>query len=138
MDLFDIVENTAKIKASSVARTRQSALVTVTVTPQRITNNFNGQALKEAGITTNDLVDITYTKDGKYLLLEVMEGGLKLLTQAKNTDKTPNASVRLTNKEDLYPNFLDGNPDGKVVLKNAKINYDKENRRLVCELKKSD
>lgn len=138
MDLFDIVENTAKIKASSVARTRQSALVTVTVTPQRITNNFNGQALKEAGITTNDLVDITYTKDGKYLLLEVMEGGLKLLTQAKNTDKTPNASVRLTNKEGLYPNFLDGNPDGKVVLKNAKINYDKENRRLVCELKKSD
>lgn len=138
MGLFDIVKDADVVKASSIARTRQSSLVTLTVTPQRITNNFSGQALDSAGISLNDLVDITYTKDGKYLLLEVIEGGLKLLTQGKVKDVTPNASVRLTNKEGLYPDFLKGGSTKKVILKNGSIDYDKENRRLVCELKESD
>lgn len=53
-------------------------------------------------------------------------------------DVTPNASVRLTNKEGLYPDFLKGDSTKKVILKNGSIDYDKENRRLVCELKESD
>lgn len=147
MSLFDKVMGSEKVKASSVARTKQRSLVTLTVTKSRVTNNFSTQALESAGISIDDLVDITYTKDGKYLMLEVIDGGLKLLTQGSKA-KISNASVRLTNKDGAYPDFLGlyddtdeldidvENDDRKVVLINDEIEYDNGHRRLICKLKK--
>nr|AKN36477.1 hypothetical protein [Vibrio tasmaniensis] len=137
MNLFDKVSEMEVVKATSVARTRQTAMVTVTVNKTRITNSFSPNAIEKAGLTYEDNVDVAYSKDGKYLILEKMDGGLKLSHQGSEGKKS-NASVRLTNKEGAYPDFMSihgGGKDGKTILINGEIQFDKENKKMVCELK---
>lgn len=135
--MFDRMGESGVVKASEVARTRQVVPLTVTVTEKRITNTFSVKSLSSAGISIDDTVDLTYSKDGKFVMVEAMSGGLKLSTQGA---KATNASVRLTNKEGVYPDFVGiywngSNDASKITLVNGEIEYDKVNRRLVCELK---
>jgi hypothetical protein len=138
MDLFDKVSGLDVVKATSVARTRQTAMVTVTVNKTRITNSFSPDAIQKAGIAYEDCVEVAYSKDGKYLILEKMDGGLKLSHQG-GEGKRSNSSVRLTNKEGSYPDFMTiyGSEKGdKSILINGEIQFDKEKKKMVCELKK--
>lgn len=135
--MFDKMAGSDVVKASEVARTRQVMPLTITVTDKRITNTFSVKSLVGAGIAIDDTVDLTYSKDGKFVMVEAISGGLKLSTQGT---KAINASVRLTNKEGVYPDFLGiylngSNDASKITLVNGEIEYDKVNRRLVCELK---
>tara|TARA_Y100000588_G_C14266216_1_gene930004 strand:+ start:3511 stop:3924 length:414 start_codon:yes stop_codon:yes gene_type:complete len=135
--MFDKMVESDVVKASEVARTRQVTPLTITVTDKRITNTFSLKSLVSAGISIDDTVDLTYSKDGKFVMVEAISGGLKLSTQGT---KAINASVRLTNKEGVYPDFIgiysNGNNDSsKITLVNGEIEYDKVNRRFVCELK---
>lgn len=143
MSLFDKIQSTEAIRASEVSRTRNANPVTVTVTPQRITCSFSAESLRESGINIGDVVDLTFSKDGELLLLEGSEVGLKLSSTGKNPK---NASVRLTNKEGIYPDFIKkysrtSSEDQvemllKLTLTEDKIEFDKENRRLACSLKR--
>lgn len=144
MSLFDTIERSEHIRASDIARTRNSTPITLTVTKQRITCSISIEAIDKSGISLGDSVDISFSKDGRMLMVERSEKGFKLSTQGKDPK---NASVRLTNKEGTYPDFIaihvckelfenvKNETDDKVVLVSENIEYDKENRRVACVLK---
>lgn len=141
MSLFDVISSKEVVNSSTVARSRMTANVTVTVTSTRITNSFSYETLKKAGLGYGDSVEVTYSKDGELFMIQFAANGLKLSHQGDES-KQVNASVRLTYKDGVYPDFFEIYHDGvnrktnKLVLINDEnqIEFDKSNRRMVCKL----
>lgn len=136
MSLFDIFKE--KETVNTAARTKQGRQgrylePRVTVTNRRITNAIPLHYLEVAGITLDDKVDITYTKDGKFAMISVASNGLKLIRH----NNSPTAFVRLTNKPEIYPDFIraHGFADGdSISLIGDQVQYDKENGRIAFKL----
>lgn len=107
----------------------------VTITNRRITNAIPLKHLHAVGISLDDRVEITYTTNGKYAMISAASNGLKLDRQ----NESPTVYVRLTNKPDIYPDFMrihDSTDADSLKLIGDQVQYDKENKRIAFRMVK--
>lgn len=142
-DLLSILNSSEVIDTRDFVRKRSSRPLTITVTEQRITFSISREAIAKAGISIDDKAKVVFSKDGSIVMIENTDDGLTI--SSPKDSNTKNLTIRLTNKKEAYPDFLEiykkeGNSGksetDRVVVINDEIQYHPKERRMICDLKR--